>query len=148
VRTYSRVTDTCDGVLKTYGQAYEGLEAAQALSSSDLGFLPGLRSDGVFRTNVEFVDVTSVTATVQVSFFSNGGTLIGSPITRIVAPNHRVGVTAALPAGVTSAFAMVQVTPADAQVIGFASVIDGASTDPTTVTMVVASGAAAAAGVR
>jgi hypothetical protein len=41
----------------------------------------------------------------------------------------------ALPAGQASAFAKVQVLAGGAQILGSASVIDGNSTDPTTIPM-------------
>jgi hypothetical protein len=136
-RTYSRITDPCDGKVKTYGQSYEGLEASQALAAGQVGYLVNLRSDSGFRTNVEFVNVGSVAANVEVRFYNNGGAAIGSPLTRGLTPGERVAVTAALPSGQAGAFAEVRVTQASSLVIGFASVIDGNSTDPTTIPMLV-----------
>ena len=143
-RTFSRVTDPCDGKQKTYGQSYDGIEPSQALASGQVGYLVNLRSDGGFRTNVELVNVSAVAAAVEVRFFNNGGAAIGTPLNRGVTPNQRVGITAALPSGQTAAYAEVRVTPAAARVIAFASVIDGASTDPTTITMLVAGTAVSA----
>ncbi len=120
----------------TYGQSYEGLEVAQALSGGKVGYLANLRSDGSFRTNVEFVNVGTSPATVEVRFFTNSGSYLAT-LTRTVASNQRVAVTSALPSGNESAFAEARVTPIDAKVIGFASVIDGASTDPTTIPLVI-----------
>jgi len=136
-RTYSRITDACDGRQKTYGQSYEGIEPSQALANGQVGYLVNLRSDGGFRTNVEFVNAGAIAASVEVRFFNGGGVQVGSPLNRGLTPNQRVGVTAALPSGQPTAFAEVRVTPAGARVIGFASVIDGASTDPTTIPMLV-----------
>lgn len=133
-RTYSRLGEGATAT--TFGQSYEGLEVGSALTGSGVGFLPGLRSDGVFRTNVEFVNVGSVPATFEVRFFSGTGTLIRT-VTGAVTVNRRTAVTAALPAGYDGAFAEVRVSPLGAKVIGFASVIDGNSTDPTTVPLVV-----------
>ena len=133
-RTYSAVDR--DNSTMTYGQSYEGLEVAQALSGATVGYLANLRSDAPFRTNVEFVNVGAVPATVEVRFFTNSGSYLGT-LTRTVASNQRVAVTSALPSGNESAFAEARVTPIDARVIGFASVIDGASTDPTTVPLVI-----------
>jgi len=137
-RTYSRITDPCDGKQKTYGQSYDGLEASQALSPGQVGYLVNLRSDTGYRTNVEFVNAGTVAANIEVRFFNNGGAPVGGPINRGVTPGQRVAVTAALPSGHSSAYAEVRVTSAGARVIGFASVIDAASTDPTTIAMLVA----------
>jgi subtilisin family serine protease len=133
-RTYSRLGDS--GGERSYGQSYEALEVGQALTASRLGYLPSLRSDGAFRTNVEFVNVAAVAATVEVRFYDNAGAPVGTR-TLAVSPSRRSALTAALPGGVTAAWAEVTVTPADARVIGFASVVDGNSTDPTTVPMTV-----------
>ena len=134
-RTFSRLTDACDGKQKTYGQSYDGVEPSRALAHGQVGYLVNLRSDAGFRTNVEFVNAGAVAASVEVRFFNGGGAQIGSPINRGLTPNQRVGVTSALPSGQTTAFAEVRVTPAGARIVGFASVIDGASTDPTTIPM-------------
>jgi subtilisin family serine protease len=136
-RTYSRVADSCDGKTKTYGQSYEGIEPSDALVSGQVGYLANLRSDSGFRTNVEFVNAGGIEANVEVQFRTEGGIPIGSPLIRGVAPGQRVAVTAALRTGQPTACAEVRVTPPQARIIGFASVIDGASTDPTTIPMLV-----------
>jgi subtilisin family serine protease len=136
-RTYSRVADTCTGVQKTYGQSYDGVEPSSALAPGQVGYLVNLRSDSGFRTNVEFVNAGAIAASVEVRFFNNGGAPIGSALNRGLTPGERVAITAALPSGQSAAFAEVRVTPSQSLVIGFASVIDGASTDPTTIPMLV-----------
>ncbi len=133
-RTYSRLGE--GAAATTYGQAYPGVEIAEALTGSRVGYLPGLRSDGAFRTNVEVVNVGAVPATFEIRFFSATGTHLRT-LTGGVAPNRRTAVTAALPAGTADAFAEVRVSPLDAKVIAFASVIDGNSTDPTTIHLAV-----------
>jgi len=147
-RTYSRIVDACDGKTKTYGQSYEGLEPSQALLPGQVGYLVNLRSNSGFRTNVEFVNVAAVAASVEVRFYNAGGAALGGPLTRGVAPGQRVAITAALPIGQAGAFAEARVTPSQARVIGFASVIDGNSTDPTTIPMMVTGIAAGAAAGR
>ena len=136
-RTYSRLTDACDGAQKTYGQSYEGVEPADALAAGQGGYLVSLRSDGRFRTNVEFVNAGSVDASVDVRVFNAGGAPLGVPLTLHVLPQRRAAITAALPAGQPSGYAEVRVSPAAARIVGFASVIDGASSDPTTIPMLV-----------
>jgi hypothetical protein len=81
------------------------------------------------------VNVGDVVATVEVRFFNSGGVPLGQPLTLTAQPTRRVAVTRALPSGQSGAYAMVRVTPSGARVIGFASVVDGTSGDPTTVVM-------------
>jgi len=129
-RNYSRPpTDST----KTFGQSYDGQDPSRALIPSRTGYFANLRSDGQFRTNVEFVNVSAVEAAITVRFFSGDGASLGDPIALSVGPNRRTAVTRALPAGALSAFAQVNVSNPGAQVIGYATVIDGNSTDPTTV---------------
>ncbi len=133
-RTYSRLGE--GPTATTYGQSYEGVEVSRALTGLGVGYLTGLRSDGVFRTNVEFVNVGTVPATFEVRFFSATGVHLRT-VSGAVAVNRRAAVTAALPPGTGDAFGEVRVSPVDAKVIAFASVIDGNSTDPTTIPLAV-----------
>ncbi len=131
-RTYSRVVN--GSTVDTYGQSYVGVEAGQALTTAANGWFPALRSDGAFRTNLEFVNTSSVATDVLVSFYDAGGAPIGN--TTATVPSLRwTQIVRALPAGQASAFARVQVLTGGAQILGSASVIDGNSTDPTTIPM-------------
>jgi subtilisin family serine protease len=131
-RTYSQVTSGM--TVSTFGQAYVGLEASGALTSGGVGYLGALRSDGQYRTNIEFANVSATATDVQVLFFSNAGTQIGSMTVPV--PSLRwVQKTLALPAGQASAFAEIRVLAPGAQVISFATVVDGTSTDPTGIAM-------------
>lgn len=132
-RTYSKQGE--GSAARTYGQSYDGVEITQALLGGGVGFLPGLRSDGSFRTNFEVVNVGDVPATVEVSFFNNGGAALGQPLSLTVQPNRRSAATRALPSGQPAAYAEVRVSPSGARVIAFASVVDGSTGDPTTVVM-------------
>ena len=131
-RTYSMVTNGT--TVDTYGQSYVGMQAGQGLTTAANGWFPGLRSDGAFRTNLEFVNTSAVPTNVLVSFFTGGGAPIGSVTTTVPALRWTQIVTA-LPAGQATAFAKVQVLTGGAQILGSASVIDGTSTDPTTIPM-------------
>ena len=131
-RTYSKVTNGT--TVNTYGQSYVGTESGQALTTAATGWFPALRSDGVFRTNIEFVNTSAVPTDVLVSFFTAGGSPIGT-VTTTVPALRWTQIVRALPAGQASAFAKVQVLAGGAQILGSASVIDGNSTDPTTIPM-------------
>jgi len=131
-RTYSLVTN--GSTATTFGQSYVGLEAGQALTTAANGWFPALRSDGVFRTNLEFANASAVPTEVLVSFYSSTGTPLGTTTVTVPAL-HWAQIVRALPAGQASAFAKVQVLSGGAQVLGSASVVDGNSTDPTTIPM-------------
>jgi len=131
-RTYSLVTSGTTAT--TFGQSYVGIEAGQALTTAATGWFPALRSDGVFRTNLEFVNASAVTTDLRVSFFTSAGAPLGTTTVTVPAL-HWTQVVRALPAGQASAFAKVQVLSGGAQVLGSASVVDGNSTDPTTIPM-------------
>jgi hypothetical protein len=127
-RTYSQVTEGT--TVKTYGQAYVGMESSQGLVFNEVGYLGSLRSDGQYRTNLEFLNASSTPTDVEVRFFSNAGNLIGT-LTVTVPAMRWVQQTLALPSGQASAFAEVRTVASGASVISFATVVDGTSTDPT-----------------
>jgi hypothetical protein len=133
VRTYARGVDSKTGAVKTYGQSYPGMEPSQALPGLQLGFLTGLRSDGAYRSNLELVNAGDQDATASVRFFDASGASIGGDLSRTVTPGQRVGITSALPEGHPSAYAELRLSPPEAKVIAFGSVIDGNTNDPTTV---------------
>jgi subtilisin family serine protease len=130
-RTYAKTTPTA----LSYGSAYPGLEATEALLAGQVGYLAGLRSDANFRTNVEAVNVGTVNATVEFRFLSNSGAPVGTTTLADIAPGKRASQTRALPSGQSAAFAEVRVTPTGAKVLAFATVMDADAnaTDPTTI---------------
>ena len=134
-RTYSQTTPGAP----TYGQSYQGVPVGATLTSGRVGYLAGLRSDAPFYTNLEFVNPDAAAIDVQVQLYSGAGNAIGGPISRTVAAQRRVAILrdAVLPAGVPSAYATVRVLTPGGRVIGFASVVDDISKDPTTIPMVV-----------
>ena len=80
------------------------------------------------------MNTSAVQSDVRVSFFTAGGSRLGSTIVT-VPPLRWVQIVRALPSGQASAFAKVQVLAGGAQILGSASVVDGNSTDPTTIPM-------------
>ncbi len=134
-RTYSQITSG-GGTIETFGGAYVGLEGGQALGVSGTGFFAALRSDGTFRTNLEFVNASVTPTDLTVSFFTDAGALITSTTVNVPA-DRWVQLVTPLPSGQAGAFATVKVLSSGAQILGWASVIDGASTDPTMISMLV-----------
>lgn len=134
-RTYSQVqVKQPDDTLAwgTLGQFIEGLEVTQALTPGKVGYFCNLRSDPPFRTNVEFVNLGESQIQVEVRFYTNNGTSI-SLLTMDVPAQRRVQVSKALPEGFQAAYAEVRVLTTGGKAIGIASVVDGNSTDPTTI---------------
>jgi hypothetical protein len=127
-RTYSQIASGT--TLETFGQAYVGMEASEALTPGSVGYFGALRSDGQYRTNLEFANVSTIGTDVSVVFFSGSGTQIST--LNVTVPALRwVQQTLALPPGQPSAFAEVRVLATGAKVVSFATVVDGTSTDPT-----------------
>ncbi|MFI5142954.1 MAG: S8 family peptidase [Thermoanaerobaculales bacterium] len=135
-RTYSKVTNPSTGAVETFGQQYQGMEANAGLVNGSVGYLANLRSDGVFRTNVEFVNVGAVTTDVEFRFYTNAGVLI-TTVTGTAAPQRWGQLVRALPSGQAAAFAEVRALAPGARILASASVIDGNSTDPTTIPLFV-----------
>lgn len=134
-RTYSQVqVKQANSSLAwgTMGQFIEGVELSQQLTQGKTGYFANLRSDPPFRTNVEFLNVTNASVQVEVSFYANAGTQIGT-ITLTVPAMRRLQQAQALPNGYAGAYAKVRVLTPGGAVIGLASVVDGNSTDPTTI---------------
>uniref|UniRef100_A0A7V1ZIK2 Peptidase S8/S53 domain-containing protein n=1 Tax=Thermoanaerobaculum aquaticum TaxID=1312852 RepID=A0A7V1ZIK2_9BACT len=134
-RTYSQVNVQQQNgslALGTMGQFIEGIEVGKALTANQVGYLVNLRSDPPFRTNVGFVNVGQEPAQVEVRFFTNNGTLI-STVPLAIPAQRRVQQGRALPDGYQAAYAEVRVLTSGGKVIGIASVVDGNSTDPTTI---------------
>ncbi len=131
-RTYSQ---TSPGQ-PTYGQGYLGYEASHAITKGQVAYLPGLRNDAPYYTNIELLNVGTTSTDVEVRFFANDGTQV-RVITKTVAPMQRVGVSKVLPTGTTMAFAEVRVLSEGGLVLANASVVDDLSKDPTTVPMMV-----------
>lgn len=122
----------------TYGQGYPAMVVESALTDGQMGFLPYLRSDTPFYTNLEFVNPGTISTTVEAGLFDPTGELI-TWFTRNVPAGGRVAVNkyAALPVGHAAAFARIRVLTPGGRMMAFASIVDDASKDPTTVPLVV-----------
>jgi len=132
-RTYAR--GEAGGIVTSYGQAIVGTPVTEALDGASVGFLPHLRSDGAFRTNLEIVNVGDVSARVTVRVVGDDGATLASLDLGEVAARTRVQRTRALPAGVAAAWAEVRVQPVEARVLVYASLVDGSTDDPTTIAL-------------
>lgn len=132
-RTYAR--GEVGGEVTSYGQAIVATALTDALDGANVGYLPHLRSDGAFRTNLEVVNAGDVPARVTVRFTGDDGATLASLDLGEVAPRTRAQRTRALPAGVSAAWAEVRVQPVEARVVVYASLVDGSTDDPTTIAL-------------
>lgn len=120
-RTYTSVT--AGG---TYGQS---IEPVAAFGNSM--YVPGLRNDSSYRSNVGFVNGGTETEVVTVRLLSSTGTQIGQN-TLTLAPNAQLqyAVTALFP-GVNATGFTLQVTgDTNAKVFAYGSMVDNKSGDP------------------
>ena len=130
-RTYNQ---TAGG---TYGQYYPALEAGEAIVAGQVGVLAQLEGTTAFRTNVGIVNLGAAAVTVAVRLFEAGGAQVGNA-KRITAGAglwvQQDDIFAACAAGSRPlAYATVEVETAGGAVWAYASVIDQATGDPTTI---------------
>ena len=125
----------------TFGQYLPGCRVEDALSSDGVGYLPQIKGGDDFRTNIGFINFGGFACTVVVTLHDEVGDQIGSPLTVVVEPGawtQENDVFTATEAGSCQVgHAMVEVLTADCSVWGYASVVDQATGDPTTIPLFV-----------
>ncbi|HKR62584.1 MAG TPA: PKD domain-containing protein [Thermoanaerobaculia bacterium] len=125
-RTYNQ---TADG---TFGQFIPAILLNEAGGGSAVGegkyYLAGLRSNNRYRTNVGLVNPNSQSITAIVRLYDDAGFPVGQAISRPLSPFQldQFGVTG--PAD--RPFSVEIEVPAGTWLIGYASFIDGGSSDP------------------
>ena len=122
----------------TVGQGYGALPVSAGLSAGQSGYLPQLAEDAAYRTNIALTNAGQTTAQATVALFDALGNQLAS-YDVMLAPGERAQENQPFlsKAGQTSLSAgYAKVTAVSgAGVIASASVIDNASSDPTTVAM-------------
>jgi PKD repeat protein len=138
-RTYNQETAT-----RTYGQyypalvvAYPGGRGADSISGGDVGILAGLKKNTAYRTNVGMVNLSGAACTVNFTLVNASGAAIGT-VQPLTADGHRWKQLNDIfqKAGVASqdvAYARVEVQTSGCSAWAYASVIDQATGDPTTI---------------
>ena len=126
------------GSAGTYGQALPALAVGRdGLTSLAPGLLTGLRRDAVGYTNIGFLNLGAASTEVRITLFDAAGAVTGAPLTRTLAAGAWLQVndvlTAAGAPSSAQAAATIEVVTPDGRVWAYASVIDRASRDPTTV---------------
>jgi PKD repeat protein len=138
----SRTYNQEQGSGKTYGQGYDGITSAQGLAAGQSALLPQLVQDGVsgqtgtYRTNIGITNTGSTTASVTVRIYDAVGTQLWSD-TKSYTPGtfyqyqepYRTG---AGRTNITEGYAKITVNSGSG-VVAYASVLDNASSDPTTI---------------
>jgi hypothetical protein len=125
----------------TFGQFLPGATPAEMLSAGQHGILSQLSNSAAFRTNVGFVNPGDAGVGVSVQLYDAAGSPVGSPWTGNVGPgawrqiNDVFGTTGA--GSQDAAYAIVEVTSANGSVWAYASVVDNATGDPTTIPVIV-----------
>jgi hypothetical protein len=129
-RTYNQ---TPDG---TFGQYCPAVDLDPVLREGDLGVLAQLRRDASFRTNIGAVNLGDATCTVTVRLYGADGNQVGSDLALSVGAGRwqqQFDVFAAAGAGdVDVAYATTE-AGGGCEVWLYASVVDNATGDPTTI---------------
>lgn len=134
-RTYNQTTTG------TYGQSYPGLRPADAITPERPGVLPQLRKSAAFRTNIGVVNLGSATASARVTLYNAAGGKVGSTKSLTAEAGRWVqqyDIFADVGAGSQEvAYAVVEVLTAGGRMWAYASLIDVATGDPTTIPVLV-----------
>jgi hypothetical protein len=123
----------------TFGQYLEGRSIDRMAESGDTVWLPQLRQNADFRSNIGLTNTTAAPTTVKVRFFDGAGVRLAQAVrvieahgqTQFQEPFDRIAGRGDL----DEAYATVTVESGDG-VIAYASVIDNHTNDPTTMPMV------------
>jgi photosystem II stability/assembly factor-like uncharacterized protein len=126
-RTYAT---TPDG---SYGQGIPGVAEGEVFAAGELGYLPGLRQDESFRTNIGFANAGDGPVEVIVTAHEADGGSLGTS-NHHVEGSSWVQLNQPLPEG--TAYATVASTTPGAKYLAYASVVDRETDDPTYITAV------------
>jgi PKD repeat protein len=116
----------------TFGQFIPAILLNEAGGGGAVGegryYLAGLRSNSRYRTNVGLVNPTALPITAIVRLYDDLGLLVGNPMSRTLYPFQLDQFPVTGPAA--KPFSVEVEVPAGAWLIGYASLIDGGSSDP------------------
>jgi hypothetical protein len=134
-RTYNQT------VTGTYGQYLPACTEALALGLETVGYLPQIKSNDAYRTNLGVVNIGDASVTVEVRVHDQDGNQIGSSkhVTTAARRWKQVNdIFAAVGAGDEDvAYATIMVTSGSGQVWVYASVVDNKTGDGTSIPLLV-----------
>ena len=138
-RSYNLVSSTAGCYPNgTQGQDYPAVVTSDGLSATESAYLGGLSENPTYRCNIGVVNTGSVSASVLVELFNGAGTkLTGYTVTLNPGDWKQETQPFFSKAGQTAmdrGYAKITVQTGSG-VFGFASVVDGSTNDPTTVSM-------------
>ncbi len=117
----------------TFGQLLVAEPSSAGLRAEEVGWLPMLAGPDGFRTNVGLFNPGDTAQKVRVELFADDGSPAGR-VERTLAPGRRVQVGEVV--GVPHAWGRVTLEDGAGPVLVYASVVDNATGDPTTVPLV------------
>ena len=134
-RTYNQAT------AGTYGQRYPALTVTDAIPTGKVGIVPQIKKNAGFRTNLGVVNLGQSPCTVAVKLWNAAGTQVGGT-KQLTAQEGRWlqqdDIFGSTGAGAQEiAYATVEVQTAGGSVWAYASVVDSATGDPTTIPVLV-----------
>lgn len=120
----------------TFGQFLPGVAPGETMTSGQTGLLSQLSNTAAFRTNVGFINLGDQQVQVRVTVYDGSGAMLGTR-NMTIAPGswkQQNDIFGAVGAGtVDNGYATIEVLTDGGQVWGYASVVDNATGDPTTV---------------
>lgn len=127
-RTYNDLGST-----GTYGQFVPSINLNNLLESNEEGYILNLIQNENFRTNVGFANFSSTQSSFNVSFYKEGGSLIGTiPVTlkpyshlQLLSPISQL-----TSEEIESSYAIVNQISPSSKIMGYASIVDNFSSDP------------------
>lgn len=123
----------------SFGQYYPAVAAGSGYGSSATVYIPQLKRNASFRSNVGALNVGDDTASVEVRIFNSLGQQVGATVQRDIPAGRYwqwddvLGPRFANTGEISSAYAVVKVLTAGGRVWSYGSIVDNATGDPTTV---------------
>lgn len=123
----------------SFGQYYQAVAAGGGYGSGVAAYIPQLKKNASFRSNVGVLNVGEGTASVEVRVFNSLGQQVGATVQRDVPAGRYwqwddvLGPRYAGTGDMDTAYAVVRVLTPGARVWSYGSVVDNATGDPTTV---------------
>jgi hypothetical protein len=123
------------GAAGTFGQYLPARDDADVIEFGSVGYIPLVKSNADFRSNVGFLNVGTRECDVEVELRGGGGGQLGNTLAYTVAAGEywqKDDIFAAV-GSQNAAYAVLETTSATCEFWAFGSVVDNGTNDPTTV---------------